>query len=119
MATLDMEGPYVLIPDKIDEVIPQKVTGNFAVGYISESDFIVLYIGRSDDDLNAAIKDWVFRKSDCIFFKFKVMKTAKEAFFKECTNYHDFQGSTNLKNERHPWRNEGTDWKCPHCNIYK
>ena len=118
MASLNMQGPYVLIPDKIDEVVAPKAPGNFALGYIADSDFIVLYVGRSDVDINSALKDWVYRKSDCIFFKFNVTATAQEAFEKESINYHDFEGSTNLRNEQHPERSNNTDWKCPECKIY-
>lgn len=118
MASLNMDGPYVLVPDKIDEVITSKTSGNFALGYIVETDFIVLYVYRSDDDLNAELKNWVYRMSNCLFFKFSRAKSAQEAFEKECDNYHDFGSSTNLKNEEHPKRAEGTLWKCPHCVIY-
>jgi hypothetical protein len=119
MASLEMEGPYVLVPDRIDEQVTAKTAGNFALGYIAESDFVVLYVGRSDEDLNAVLKDWVFLKSDCLFFKYSTAKTAEEAFKKECINYHDFGASVNLKNEKHPERPACADWKCPGCVLYR
>ncbi|MBU1045144.1 MAG: hypothetical protein KJ915_12190 [Candidatus Omnitrophica bacterium] len=117
MASLNMDGPYLLIPDKIDEVVPFRTPGAFALGYISDVDFVVIYIGRSDVNLNNELKDWVFRKSDCLFFKYSVTKNAQEAFQKECTAYHDF-GGINLKSEKHPERMAEMDWRCPVCDIY-
>lgn len=116
MPILDMEGPYVLDPIKIDRLVAPKVPGNYAVGYIAGGDFIVLYIGRSDDNLNRELKNWVFRKSDCLFFKFSCANSSQEAFKKECTNYHNFGGSVKLKNKEHPQKPANTDWTCPHCN---
>jgi len=118
MASLNMNGPYLLIPDKIDEVVTSMQPGAFALGYISDVNFVVVYIGRSDKNLNETLKDWVFRKSDCIFFKYAFTKNSQEAFEKECKGYHDF-GEIDLKCEQHPQRIEGTDWKCPSCDIYK
>lgn len=118
MASLDMKGPYVLVPDKIDENVAPNLPGNYAVGYISVNDFIVLYVGRSEKDINAELKDWVYRKSDCLFFKFSIAKSPEEAFYKECVNFHDFSGSTNLKSCKHPAREAALKWKCPHCCIY-
>jgi len=118
MASLNMDGPYLLMPDKIDETITPKIPGNFALGYISETDFIVRYVGRAEEDLNALLKDWVFRKADCLFFKFSYSKTAQESFEKECVNWHDFEGSENLKNEKHPEPQPDKGWKCPRCGIY-
>ncbi len=113
-----MNGPYVLVPDKIDENVVPNLPGNYAVGYISENDFIVLYAGRSEKDINAKIKSWVYRKSDCLFFKFSIAKFQEDAFYKECINYHDFVGSTNLKSNKHPSHDKTVDWKCPRCGVY-
>ncbi len=115
MASLNMEGPYVLVPDKIDEQITAKTPGNFALGYIVDTDFIVIYIGRADEDLNTVLKDFVFWRSDCLFFKYAVAKTAKEAFEKECINFHDFGETVNLKNIHHPEPPPQSRWKCPGC----
>ena len=110
-----MEGPYVLLPDKIDEQITSRTPGNFALGYIVDTDFIVLFIGRADDNLNAELKDFVFWRSDCLFFKYSVAKSPQEAFEKECINYHDFGESTNLRNVQHPEPAPNMNWKCPGC----
>ncbi|MFH1061299.1 MAG: hypothetical protein V1747_00230 [Candidatus Omnitrophota bacterium] len=118
MASLNMEGPYLLVPDKIDEVVSGMNPGAFALGYISDANFVVVYVGRSDKNLNEELKQWVYRKSDCLFFKYYFSKTARDAFEKECICYHDF-GEIKLKCEQHPQRTEGADWKCPRCDIYQ
>ncbi len=118
MSSLDMSGPYVLVPDQIDEQVSAKKAGAFALGYVCDGDFIVRYIGRSDTDLNKELKDWVFRKSDCIFFKYLTTSSPREAFEKECTSFHDFGGTTGLTNGSHPQRPEGSGWLCPKCKIY-
>ena len=46
MPSLAMKGPYNLTSQKIEEVITQSSTGNYALGYVSNSKFIVLYVGR-------------------------------------------------------------------------
>ncbi|MBU0634800.1 MAG: hypothetical protein KKB82_05360 [Candidatus Omnitrophica bacterium] len=118
MASLGMNGPYVLSPDKINEVVTKKSAGNFALGYIADIDFIVRYIGRADEDLNAILQAWIFRKSDCIFFKFLCADSSRAAFEKECRNYHDFGENMGLSNEKHPQRKDDTDWKCLACSFY-
>ncbi len=45
-------------------------------------------------------------------FRFKYHDSAKAAFNKECTMYHDFGGKDLLDNERHPHR-AATTWLCP------
>ena len=52
-------------------------------------------------------------------FKFSYANNAKEAFEKECRNYHDFGGDDGiLDNKVHPDRPERTEYDCPICNIF-
>lgn len=117
MASLEMSGPYALTCDQIDRVILVKSAGNYGLGYSSNSSFTVLYVGRSDSDVNARLKCWVGnpRYSQ---FKFSYATSPKAAFEKECRNYHDFGGSQSLDNEIHPQRPQGTDWRCPVCPVF-
>lgn len=118
MASLDMGGPYELTSQKIGEVITRTSPGNYALGYVSDSTFYVLYVGRSDTDVNNRLKSWVGKSNRYKHFKFSYATSPKAAFEKECKNYHDFGGSEKLDNEQHPERPDGTNWKCPVCNIY-
>ena len=117
MPSLGMEGPYELSTDMIDKYITRKSCGNYALGVASNSSFTVRYVGRSDDDLNARLKWWIGKNSRYSHFKFSYASSPKEAFEKECRNYHDFGGSEKLDNEKHPERADGTDWKCPVCDL--
>jgi len=116
MASLNMNGPYDSSNEEVDRVITKTSAGNYALGYTNdEGTFIVKYVGRSDDDVNDRIKDWVdeYKK-----FKYSYASSSKAAFEKECKNYHDFGGSESLDNKIHPDRSDNTDWKCPICDIY-
>lgn len=118
MPSLNMQGPYRLSTEKIDEVITRTSPGNYALGYVRDNTFYVCYVGRSDTDVNGRLKEWVGKKPKYTHFKFSYATSPKAAFEKECRNYHDFGGSDVLDNDYHPQRPEGTNWKCPICNIF-
>jgi hypothetical protein len=119
MRSLDM-GPttYNLTIEKIDEVVTKTSPGNYALGYISDKKFILKYVGRSDDDVNARLKQWAGKSSKYKNFKFSYASSKKEAFEKDCKNYHDFGESEELYLNLHPDRPDGTDYKCPRCDHY-
>lgn len=101
MATLNMEGPFPLTVTSIDAHVPKGKIGNYGLGYTQGTDgsFIVKYIGRSDADLNARLKDHVGSYKE---FKFSLAASAKEAYAKELRNYTDFGGNEALDNEIEP-----------------
>lgn len=72
------------------------------------------YVGRSDDDLNARLKQWVDGKYSCTF---EYCSSPNDAFVKESTLYHYHGGSEKLDNKTHPQRSANSDWQCPKCNI--
>ncbi|HEB85683.1 MAG TPA: hypothetical protein ENI68_01505 [Gammaproteobacteria bacterium] len=115
MAKLDMEGPFPLNDAEIDRQVTRKSPGNYGLGYTKDNGtFIVEYVGRSDDDVNNRLHDWTGKKYKK--FKYSYAANAKEAYEKECRNYHDFGGSDDLDNDIHPARPSGTSLKCPVCN---
>lgn len=117
MATLNMNGPYVLTRTKVDEIVTRSSPGNYALGYVNDENvFIVQYVGRADSDVAARIKQHVGERYKR--FKFSYATSPKAAFEKECKNYHDFGGNWKLDNKIHPDRPAGTSWKCPCCNIF-
>ncbi|MEW8308669.1 MAG: hypothetical protein G8D88_16225 [gamma proteobacterium symbiont of Ctena orbiculata] len=114
MASLDMKGPFQLTDSEVDRQVTRRSPGNYGLGYVNDSDtFIVQYVGRSDDDVNSRLHDWTGTKYQK--FKYSYASSAKEAFEKECRNYHDFGGSKSLDNDMHPDRPNGTTWRCPVC----
>ena len=115
MASLNMEGSYLLTKGTIDEKVKRERIGNYALGYTRDSTFIVRYVGRSDTDINLRLKDWEKEYKE---FKFSYASSVKEAFEKECKNYHDFGEAVDLENSIHPQRPEEKVWKCPYCNAF-
>ena len=114
-----MEGPYSFTREKVDEKITRRSPGNYALGHVRDNTFYVCYVGRSDDDINKRLKQWLDKKPEkYTHFKFSYATSPKAAFEKECKNYHDFGESKKLDNEYHPKRPEGTNWKCPRCDIF-
>ena len=117
MASLDMNGPYPLNSAQINRQVTQTSAGNYALGYVRDDDtFIVQYVGRSDEDVNDRLHDWIDTKYKR--FKYSYATGAKAAFEKECHNYHDFGGSDKLDNKAHPDRPSGKNWECPVCTIF-
>ena len=117
MPSLGMSGPYVFTRAKIDEIVTKKSEGNYALGYVNQSKtFIVQYVGRSDSDVNAELKNGISTRYKS--FKCSYASSPKAAFEKECRNYHDFGGSAKLHNKIHPARPANSGWKCPVCNKF-
>ena len=103
MASLGMSKAHPLKKKEIDARVSNKI-GNYALGYIKDKRFVVMYIGRSDDELNARLKTWI---GGYPRFKFSYGKTRLKAWKKECRNFHDFGGTQLLDNNIHPARPAG------------
>jgi chaperonin GroEL (HSP60 family) len=118
MASLEMLGPHSLSATEIDTHVTKKSIGNYALGYVREDGaFIVQYVGRSDIDLNARLKQHA-TVGKYTMFKYSYAKSKRAAFEKECQNFHDFGGTENLGNDIHPDRPAGSEWKCPYCSNF-
>lgn len=120
MPNTGLEGPYHLSLERIDEVVTETSPGVYVLEREKDpNSFIMNYVGRSDDDVNDRLKDWV-DESGYKRFKFAYFGSPKAAFEKECKIYHDFSGPNGkLDNEKHPQRPEGTNWQCPRCDKFK
>lgn len=123
MATLNMGISYDLTYEVIDKVVANGKIGNYAYGYLDDRGvFIVLYVGRSDNDLHERVKHGIsdMQNNPSLRyerFKFSYADTIVEAYEKECKNYHDFGGEEGkLYNEHHPAKPEGYDGDCPVCS---
>lgn len=113
MASLNMNGPYLLNDAEIDKHIPSGSIGNYAYGYTKDGTFYIKYVGRSDSDLNERIRHGIGQYPE---FKFSLASSKKAAYEKECQNYHDFGGlEGKLDNEIHPDKPDGTNYSCPVC----
>jgi len=116
MPNTGLNGSFALTEDNIDNEVTKRSAGTYALGYLNgENAFVVRYVGRSDDDVNGRLKQWVGEYKS---FKYGYSLSPKNAFDKECRLYHDFGGKEKLDNEIHPDRPDNTDWECPICTIF-
>lgn len=115
--SLDMESSYDLSIKTIDTYVEKNKIGNYALGYIEGDNFYVCYVGRSDSDLNGRLKNHINESEKYKCFKFSYAMDIREAYIKECKNWHDFGGKEGaLDNKIHPNKPEGiSNIKCPFC----
>lgn len=116
MAKSGLRGSYGLDAETIDKVVTETSAGAYGLGHSKDNKFHFSYVGRSDDDINARLKDHV---GEYERFKFEYYPSAKAAFEKECELWHDWGGPEGtLDNKNHPGRPEDTDWECPRCDVF-
>ncbi|MGA2162153.1 MAG: hypothetical protein ABSG28_08170 [Methanoregula sp.] len=111
---LEMKGSFRLDKETIDQNVILDKPGNYRLGHRNESKdtFVVEYVGRSDDNLNRRLHEWIDKSYKR--FKMRYANNPKEAFENECKEYHHY---SNLDNEDHPKKPDGTNLKCPYCNY--
>jgi len=107
-------GPLALNNATIDAAISRTSPGAYALGAMDGSTFMISYVGRSDDDVKARLKNHVGLYPT---FKYGYQPSAKAAFDKECNLFHDF-GEYTLANKIHPDRPAGSNWTCPRCKNF-
>lgn len=114
MASLNMAGPFTFSESGIDNAIQKNRKGNYALGSANQDGTLnVAYIGRSDSDLNAELKQRL-GTHDYPSFKASYANSISEAYEKECQNYHDFGENKSLANEIHPAK-PNSNHRCPIC----
>lgn len=111
---LGLIGPFELDATNIDRQIRGRSPGNYALGYVQGHAFIVQYVGRSDSDVNGALKQWVGQYSS---FKWNYAISEKAAYEKQCQNFHDYGGTIDLDNQTHPQKPAGEQLKCKICGL--
>lgn len=101
---------YAFDTETISRAVEEDKIGNYALGEVRDNKFYPAYVGRSDSDLRAELKAKLTTKSTTRRrFKFSYASSPKQAFDKECRNYHDFN---ELENENYPARPEGQKYPC-------
>jgi hypothetical protein len=108
-------GNFNLTVAEIDARVGKSI-GNYIAGNEIQADgsLTVKYVGRSDYDLNARLKNWVGSYS---YFQYGHFSTQADAFDTECRLYHAFGGSAKLDNAIHPAKPQGSSAKCPICGV--
>jgi hypothetical protein len=59
MGSLEMNGSYPLNDEAIDAMVSRTSPGNYALGYLDGTTFMVFYVGRSDSDVRRRLHEWV------------------------------------------------------------
>jgi hypothetical protein len=108
-----LRGPFALTDSVIDEEVTDKSAGAFA---LDDSDngtrFSIVFVGRSDLDVNNQLHVYVGTYQR---FKFVYCSSARAAFERQCSLFHDFDPRDNLV---HPLRQANTNWNCPRCKLF-
>ena len=129
MGSLNMSGPYDFNINSIDANVSEISGGNYALGFVDKNsdNFHVTCVGRSDTNLKDRLKKQLSVTKNIvskyetknISFKYSYASSPKEAFEKECYNYHNFVRSQKLSNNTHPEKPGGENWSCPVCHEHE
>lgn len=109
---------YPLTMDAVNAVVPDGIIGNYRKGRIEHGYFNVVYVGRTDEE---PLKERLLvharkHEGEGLYFHFREAKDAKDAYEKECYDYHLFGGKDGkLANKIHPDKPNETDYTCPIC----
>ena len=112
-ASSGLTGPYPLDAATVDRIVTKTSPGAYALGRTDSTTYYISYVGRSDVDVNARLKQHAGKYAQ---FTFGYYATALAAFEKECHLFHDF--SPGLDNDAHPARPQGSNARCPRCAIF-
>jgi hypothetical protein len=113
--------PYSFDKEAINKWVKKESIGNYRLGILDkEGDFIPIYVGHSDTDLNERLHQQYDKYGKSLsHFKFAYADTVIDAYFKECENYHKYCGNKGkLKNDIHPDLPKGfsdSELRCPYC----
>ena len=109
-----------LVIDNNGTNIKEKYMLKTDLSIYATEEFVKDYVLRAQLGGSEAVDLSRFAKADHNHDdRYLKLDDAKEAFEKECRNYHDFGGDDGiLDNKVHPDRPERTDYDCPICNIF-
>jgi hypothetical protein len=110
-----MKGPFPLNSNSIDDNILKNRCGNYVLGHAdNKGTLAVMYVGRSDKNLNKRLKEHIGEKYT--MFKFSYAASENIAYYEECRIYHYYKDNNyTLDNEIHPNKREDSDVTCPYC----
>ena len=103
----------MLTDNVIDREVPEKSAGAFALDDSEDAlGFHVVYVGRSDVDINNQLHVYVGTYKR---FKFEYCSSPQDAFECECGLWHEFEPQDNVI---HPGRGSEKTWRCPRCSLF-
>ena len=88
-----MKGSYLLVDSVVDIFVPFLMY--YGVYVITNSQGTVLYVGRSDTNLQRRIKDHIREKTEYNKFYYEEATSKREAYEKECYLWHKYQPRDN------------------------
>jgi hypothetical protein len=100
-----MSGPYLI--DYVDFYVTRKSPG---VYILSRDGKTAAYVGRSDTDVRARIKQSASEGYGYKYFLFEYATSPRDAYYKECEYYHKYKPRDNVN---HPAVSPGANWQCP------
>ena len=114
MASLGLHGTHNLTNEEIDLHVSKTGIGCYALGYVNtDNTFVVQRVGRSDNNLNKRLHNYV-PEQKYTKFKFGFVDTVKDGFEHECKMWHDFSPGDN---PNHPDKPNDTNYPCPVVNC--
>lgn len=105
-------GPLPLSVDRIHTHVQANSPGVFALGLTVDETFLTKQIGRSDEDLQSALRPHV--GGPYPQFKFSYAISARDAFERECELFHSL---ITLDVPIHPEPPKGMKLSCPSCSA--
>ncbi len=99
-----MQGPFPL--SQLDLTL---APGTIGVYILSRNGRTVHYVGRSDADLGARIRQSA-QTDAYLYFWFRYESSPMNAYRTECAWWHEYQPTDNVN---HPAVPAGTSWRCP------
>ena len=98
-------GPYPI--NNVDLYVRPSSPG---VYILSRDGRTATYVGRSDVDVGARIKQSAREGYGYTYFWFEYASSPRDAYYKECKYYHRYNPPDNTN---HPAAPSGTNWRCP------
>lgn len=112
-----METIFTLTSEEVDKQVTPNKAGVYQLLTFNTflELYVVKYVGRSDTDLNARLKQHCSKGYDA--FCFEYADTPLDAYQGECTYYHHYNGDIGLlDNKSHPDLPDGVSGVvCPIC----
>ena len=109
MTSMRLSQLHALDDHTISTAVRETAPGVYALDRSSQGGFSASYVGRSDSDLRASLRQHV---GSYRFFKYAYCASAAAAFEAECELYHEYRPADNLVHPSH-----GPDGKCPQCGA--
>jgi hypothetical protein len=94
--------------------VPRGSIGNYLLYDVANR---IRYVGRSDTDLQSRLLGHVNEDTTYMYFQCWDADSPKEAYYKECEQYHRYLDTGLLLNQNHPDRPENMPYLCcPVCS---